>query len=125
MHPRQVQQQASELGQAALQVPLRVARMDALLAQLEGGDLKLRVRVLEAERAARRSGVMQVATLNAVGSIGLMNLGTTLALQGGGGGAAAGAAALCMGLSAAFGVMLLLSFKRIQRLDKFEKDIRG
>lgn len=31
------------------------------MASLETGDLKLRVRVLEAERAARRAGVMQVS----------------------------------------------------------------
>lgn len=30
------------------------------LEALEGGDLKLRVRVLESERADRRSGLMQV-----------------------------------------------------------------
>jgi hypothetical protein len=56
----QLQQQAAELGAAAAAVPQRVARIDSTLAQLESGDLKLRVRVLEAERAARRSGVVQV-----------------------------------------------------------------
>ena len=57
----QLQQQATDLGQAAAAMPGRVQKMDATLALLESGDLKLRVRVLEAERAARRAGVIQVA----------------------------------------------------------------
>ncbi len=35
-------------------------RIDAVLKQLETGDLKLRVRALEVERAARRSSILQV-----------------------------------------------------------------
>jgi hypothetical protein len=50
------------MGAAAAAVPARVARMEGTLSQLESGDLKLRVRVLEQERAARRSGVVQVGT---------------------------------------------------------------
>lgn len=38
----------------------RVAHMDAFITDLENGDVKLRVRVLEAERAARRAGILQV-----------------------------------------------------------------
>ncbi len=49
------------MGQAAAAMPSRIARIDATLAQLEAGDLKLRVRVLEGERAARRAGVLQVS----------------------------------------------------------------
>lgn len=39
----------------------RVQKMDETLQQLRGGDLKLRVRALELERAARRSSILQVA----------------------------------------------------------------
>ena len=56
----QLQQQASDLGQAAAAMPLRVQRIESTMGLLESGDLKLRVRVLEAERAARRAGVLQV-----------------------------------------------------------------
>ena len=38
----------------------RVQRIDAVLKELETGDLKLRVRALEVERAARRSSILQV-----------------------------------------------------------------
>ena len=58
-----LQQQAQEVGDAAAQMPLRVARVERLMTQLESGELKLRTRVLEAERSARRSGVMQAGFL--------------------------------------------------------------
>ena len=38
----QLQAQAAEVGQAAAAMPMRVARMEATLGQLESGDLKLR-----------------------------------------------------------------------------------
>ena len=38
----------------------RVQRIDAVLKELQTGDLKLRVRALEVERAARRSSILQV-----------------------------------------------------------------
>jgi hypothetical protein len=59
----QVRSQASELGQQAAAMPSRIARVDATMTALEGGDLKLRVRVLEAERADRRASVMQTITV--------------------------------------------------------------
>ncbi len=45
-----------------LAIPLSVSAkpLQSTMAQLEAGDLKLRVRVLEGERADRRSGVVQV-----------------------------------------------------------------
>jgi hypothetical protein len=46
--------------------------------------------VLEAERAARRAGVLQIATLQAVAAAGLLNLGAELALAGRGAGACLG-----------------------------------
>lgn len=39
-------------------------------------------RVLQAERSARRAGVLQVATLNMVAAGSLLNLGITLSGQG-------------------------------------------
>lgn len=117
----QLQQQATEVTQAAAAMPLRVRRIDSTLEQLETGNLKLRVRVLEGERAARRAGVMQVAIINSIGAVGLLDVGTQLALHGG----LEGPAGLCYALSSVFGVFVALGFKRVQRLDKFEKEIRG
>jgi hypothetical protein len=100
-------------------MPLRVQRVDEVIRQLEAGDLKLRVRVLEAERAARRASIMQMATINVVAAVGLLNIGVTLS-------AGQGITAVSNGSFLGAGVFLLLlvrSVRRIQNLDKFEKMI--
>jgi hypothetical protein len=58
--------------------------------------------------------------MNSVAAVGLLNLGAQLALA-----QQQGAAGVCLSLSCAFGVLMLLAFKRVQRLDKFEKEVRG
>lgn len=116
----QLQQQVVEAGSAAAAMPSRIARIENFAEQLESGDLKLRVRVLEAERAARRTGVIQMATMQSIGAVGFLNVGTMLALDG-----RTGPAAGVLGLAGVFGVMMLLGFKRVKRLDKFEKDLRA
>lgn len=117
----QLQQQAVEMGTATAAMPRRIARIDDTLAQLEGGDLRLRVRVLEAERAARRAQVMQEVTLNAVAAMGLINVGSNLTVSQVGG----PAAGVCWAASAVFGFLIWRGLKRVQRLDKFEKEIRN
>ena len=87
---------------------------------MEDGDLKLRVRVLESERAARRQGVLQKTQLQTIALFGFLNLGSNFAIQ-----ANAGPANLCLGLSLVFGVLVTQGMRRVQRLDKFEKDING
>lgn len=62
----------------------------------------------------------QSATLNAVGALGFTNLAVSLAL-GGLDGPATGA----LGLAAVFTVVVLQQFRRVERLDKFEKDLKG
>lgn len=44
------------------------------LGQLEAGELRLRTRVLESERADRRQAVLQGATVAAIGAAGLANM---------------------------------------------------
>lgn len=97
-----------------------VADRVGAVCRMEGGDLKLRVRVLESERAARRQGVLQRAQLHTIALFGFLNLGATFALQG-----RAGPANLGLGLALVFGVLVSQSMRRVQRLDKFEKDING
>ncbi len=77
--------------------------------------------MLEAERAARRAGVLQIATLNTVGAVGFMNVGVQLALEGSHGAAAAAS----MSLAAVFAGIVAYGMRRVETLDKFEKDIRG
>lgn len=116
----QLQQQATELGTAAAAMPRRVERIDATLGLLEAGELKLRVRVLEAERAARRASVMQSNTLCAVALAGLADTGTNLLVNG-----MAPQGYVALGLSLVPAVALVLGLRRVQRLDKFEKEIKG
>jgi len=59
--------------------------------RMEDGDLKLRVRVLESERAARRQGVLQKTQLQTIALFGFLNLGSNFAIQ-----ANAGPANLCL-----------------------------
>lgn len=40
--------------------PGRIQQIDGVLQALKGGDLKVRVRALEVERAARRASILQV-----------------------------------------------------------------
>ncbi|MEW5309310.1 MAG: hypothetical protein WDW38_001205 [Sanguina aurantia] len=115
-----LQAQATEIGSAAASMPLTIKRMDTTLGQLESGDLKLRVRVLEAERAARRSSVLQLATMNTIGAATFLNVGTLLAVN-----HLAGGATLSMALSAVFAYMTFSGFKRVEKLDKFEKDLKN
>lgn len=116
---QELQRQAADARDAAVAMPLRVQRVDEVIRQLEAGDLKLRVRVLEAERAARRASIMQMVTINVVAAVGLLNIGVTLS-------AAQGITAVSNGSFLGAGVFLLLlvqSVRRIQNLDKFEKMI--
>ena len=84
------------------------------------GDLKLRVRNLEGERAAKKASIMQQATINSIACAGFLNVGVQLALDGrttvGGG---------IMTLAAALAVTVALALRRVKRLNKFEDGIKG
>jgi len=113
----ELQRQATDARDATVAMPLRVQRVEKIMRQLEAGDLKLRVRSLEAERAARRQSVMQMATINTLFAVGLANIGVTLST-------AQGITALSNSSFIGAGVFLLLlanNVRRIRNLDKFEK----
>lgn len=65
-------------------------------------------------------GVSQGATMNAIASGTLANVGSQLLL----GGHLGPGAALLSG-SAVFGVFIGLAFRRVKRIDKFERGMRG
>ena len=56
-----MQAEAQRTMEAAVAMPMTVQRAGATLEALEAGETKLRVRVLESERADRRQGVMQAS----------------------------------------------------------------
>ncbi|XP_020246082.1 uncharacterized protein LOC109823976 [Asparagus officinalis] len=98
-----------------ISMPYRVQRIEDFVKQLESGDLKLRVRVLESERAARKATIMQMATIYTALSGTLLNVGVTLGSQGN--------QVIANGSFIGAGVFLTLlirSMQRVKKLDKFE-----
>jgi predicted unusual protein kinase regulating ubiquinone biosynthesis (AarF/ABC1/UbiB family) len=116
----QLTSQATEVGAATAAMPLRIQKIERSLRGLELGDWKPRVKVLESERAARRASIMQVATLHAIASMGFFNGAIQFGLED-----KSGPAFALMGVSAIFSVLVLLSMRRVRRLDKFEKGLKG
>ncbi|KAL3699463.1 hypothetical protein R1sor_017485 [Riccia sorocarpa] len=114
---QELQRQATDARDAAVAMPLRIQRMDEIIQKLEAGDFKLRVRVLEAERAARRASIQQSATMNVVLAACLANIGVNLMLS-------QGMTPLALSPFAGTGIFMLLvlnSMRRLNKLDKFEK----
>ncbi|EIE27253.1 ABC1-domain-containing protein [Coccomyxa subellipsoidea C-169] len=116
----QMQREAVKVGSAAMAMPGRVEKIDETLQQLRGGDLKLRVRALELERAARRSSILQGATMSAIAGGTLVNLGSQLIISG-----QSGVGGTLLAGSAVFGALVWRAFWRVKRIDRFEKNIRG
>lgn len=114
----EIRKQANDARTSTVSMPYRVQRIEEFVKQLEAGDVKLRVRVLESERAARKATILQMATMYTVLGGTLLNLGVTLTSQGN--------LAIANGSYVGAGVFLTLlirSMQRIKRLDKFEKMI--
>ncbi|KAL2609597.1 hypothetical protein R1flu_028170 [Riccia fluitans] len=113
---QELQRQAADARDAAVAMPLRIQRMDEIIRKLEAGDFKLRVRVLEAERAARRASIQQSATMNVVVAACLANIGVNLMLS-------EGMTPLALSPFVGTGIFMLLvlnSMRRLKNLDKFE-----
>ncbi|KAF9589289.1 hypothetical protein IFM89_022359 [Coptis chinensis] len=72
----------AQVRSSTISMPNRVQRIEEFVRQLESGDLKLRVRVLESERAARKATILQMATMYTVLGGTLANIGVTLSSQG-------------------------------------------
>ncbi|KAK9691243.1 hypothetical protein RND81_09G184600 [Saponaria officinalis] len=115
---REIRKQAEDARDYTVSMPYRVQRIEEFVKQLEAGDVKLRVRVLESERAARKATILQMATMYTVLSGTLLNLGVTFSSQ--------GSQMVANGSFIGAGVFLTLlarSMQRVKKLDKFEKMI--
>ncbi|KAI3465543.1 hypothetical protein Pfo_022206 [Paulownia fortunei] len=113
---QQIRKQAEDARSYTISMPYRIQRIEDIVKQLESGDLKLRVRVLESERAARKATILQMATIYTVLWGTLLNLGMTLNNQ--------GSRIIANGSFIGAGVFFILfvrSMQRVKRLDKFEK----
>lgn len=115
---QELRKQADDARSSTISMPYRVQKIEEFVKQLESGDLKLRVRVLESERAARKATVLQMATVYAVLSGTLVNLGVTISSQGNQ--VVANAAFVCAGV---FLTLFIRSMQRVKSLEKFEKMI--
>ncbi|KAG0550019.1 hypothetical protein BDA96_01G303900 [Sorghum bicolor] len=112
---QEIRKQANDARDSTISMPYRIQRIEDFVGQLESGDLKLRVRVLESERAARKATVLQMATMyTALGGT-LLNVGVTLNTQGN--------QIIANGSFIGAGIFLALlvrSMQRVKKLDKFE-----
>lgn len=114
----EIRKQADDARSNTMSMPYRVQRIEEFVKQLEVGDLKLRVRVLESERAARKATILQMATMYTVIGGTLVNIGVTFSTQ--------GSQLIANGSFVAAGVfiaLLIRSMQRVKKLDKFEKMI--
>jgi hypothetical protein len=88
--------------------------------RVENGDLKLRVRALEAERALGRMALTQKATTTAILASMLVNVGTVLSVA-----AAAQAATAAFVGAGMFGALTAINLLKVKRLEKKEAGIMG
>ncbi len=86
----------------------------------ERGDLKLRVRALEAERALNRVQAWQQVIASALVASTLVNVGTVLSVSA----LAAGATASFTG-AALFGIMMLSGFLKVKNMERKERALSG
>ncbi|KAJ0733373.1 putative ABC-type Cd(2+) transporter [Helianthus annuus] len=114
----EMRKQADDARSNTMSMPYRVQRIEEFVKQLEVGDLKLRVRVLESERAARKATMLQMATMYTVIGGTLINLGVAFSTL--------GKQLLAKGSFVAAGILIALLIRSMQRVknhDKFEKMI--
>ncbi|KAK4781969.1 hypothetical protein SAY86_016071 [Trapa natans] len=117
---QEIRKQADDARTYTVTMPYRVQKIEEFLNQLEAGDVKLRVRVLESERAARKATMLQMATVYTVLGGTLLNLGVVLGCQGGSLHLIANGSFFGAGV---FFTLLLRSMQRVKYLEKFEKMI--
>ena len=102
----------------AIQTPRKIASIDQTITKMERGDLKLRVRVLESERAFKRMELLQDNMGIAVAASGFLNMGILLSNFKTPGGQLSLAAKGALLLSGIFGVQVPIGLLKLKALDK-------
>ncbi|KAJ7530361.1 hypothetical protein O6H91_14G000800 [Diphasiastrum complanatum] len=100
--------------------PDRVAKLADVIQRLEQGDLKLRVRTLESERAFKRVATSQQTIGQAIFAGTCLNLATMLYIN-----SIKVPATLAFVGAAAFGLQVLIGILKVKRLEKQELLITG
>ncbi|XP_074570072.1 protein ACTIVITY OF BC1 COMPLEX KINASE 8, chloroplastic-like [Curcuma longa] len=98
----------------------RVEKLAQIIEKLEQGDLKLRVRTLESERAFKRVAAVQKTIGNAIAAGSLVNLATMLHFN-----CVRMPATAAYILCAFFGLQVLVGVLKIKKLDQQERLITG
>ncbi|XP_020221663.1 protein ACTIVITY OF BC1 COMPLEX KINASE 8, chloroplastic [Cajanus cajan] len=94
----------------------RVEKLAEIIQKLEQGDLKLRVRTLESERAFQRIATVQKTIGNAIAAGSLINLATILYLN-----SIRVPATIAYVFCAIFGFQVLFGIVKIKKLDERER----
>lgn len=102
----------------AVQSPRNMAKVSETVARMEQGDLKLRVRVLESERAFQRMELVQSNMALAIAASAFLNVGMVLATAGSPGGQMSLAARGTLALSGVFGLQIPIGLLKLKSLDK-------
>jgi predicted unusual protein kinase regulating ubiquinone biosynthesis (AarF/ABC1/UbiB family) len=108
-----------------VQSPRRVTQVYETMNKLESGELQLRVRALELERAMVRNEVTQRASLNAIAAGCALNVGTVLAATATGGTAGAWRPLVTRAAWAStawFGAKAALAIRRLKKLEKADRE---
>uniref|UniRef100_A0A0D9VHG3 ABC1 atypical kinase-like domain-containing protein n=1 Tax=Leersia perrieri TaxID=77586 RepID=A0A0D9VHG3_9ORYZ len=100
--------------------PDRVEKLAQIIERLEQGDLKLRVRALESERAFKRVAAVQKTIGYGVAAGSLVNLATVLYIN-----SIRMPATIAYSLCAFFGLQVLVGLIKVKKLDQQEKLITG
>ncbi|XP_057972420.1 protein ACTIVITY OF BC1 COMPLEX KINASE 8, chloroplastic [Malania oleifera] len=98
----------------------RVEKLAEVIQRLEQGDLKLRVRTLESERAFQRVAAVQSTVGNVVVAGSLINLATVLYIH-----SIQVPAIVAYAFCAFFGVQVLFGILKVKKLDQQERLITG
>ncbi|XP_010462545.1 PREDICTED: uncharacterized protein LOC104743126 [Camelina sativa] len=98
----------------------RVEKLAVVIERLEQGDLKLRVRALESERAFQRVAAVQKTVGSAVAAGSLVNLATILYLN-----SLKTPATLAYTVCAFFSLQVLIGIIKVKKFDQREKLITG
>ncbi|XP_057466459.1 protein ACTIVITY OF BC1 COMPLEX KINASE 7, chloroplastic-like [Actinidia eriantha] len=107
---QEMKKQADDARTFTISMPYRIHRIEEFVKQLKSGDLKLRVRVLESEREARKATLLQMGTMYMILGGALLNLGATFSNE--------GAEVIANGSFIGAGVFLTLSISSMLRANK-------
>lgn len=106
-----------------VQQPRKVANLESIITKMEQGDLKLRVRVLESERAFQRLNLVQSNLASALAAASFLNVGILLSTVVSPAAKWASMARFSLFLAALFGVQVPIGLVRLYALDKKFADL--